>query len=137
MSSTFSRTTRSLFYDGSRRRTGKLLVALALLAVWMLWFLMGNVEVHEVTENARLEVSSLARPIVSVVDGQVVQTNLELGTLVEPNAVLVQLDDRVEQLALAESQSRLDDLMGQIQAIGQEIKTEEAADRFNPFAPCG
>ena len=73
MGADFSRTVRSLKTGGPSRRVTGMICAVAILGAWTCWFLQVPVAVYEATEAARLEVASIVRPVVSLVEGQVIQ----------------------------------------------------------------
>jgi membrane fusion protein (multidrug efflux system) len=126
MSTTFSRTLRSLDADRPRRRGLELLVGV-LLAAWAAWFLLGQVTVYEVTDKARLEVTSAAHPVATQVAGKVVETRLAIGRDVQVDEVLVVLDSEAEQRALREKQTRRDALAAKLNALHREAQAEREA----------
>jgi membrane fusion protein (multidrug efflux system) len=133
MPATFSRSLRSLEADRTRRRPGELLVV-ALLGAWVCWFVFGRVTVYEVSDQARLEVSSFAHPVAAPVGGQVRETGLAIGREVQAQDVLIVLDAETERLALQEKQTRRATLDSRLQALRQEIQAERAALRVQQNA---
>ena len=79
MPATFTRTIRSLGADRGRYGVFWILAACVLIAAWVAWGLAGQVAVYEVAESARLEVTGLPHPVTSALDGQIVESRLELG----------------------------------------------------------
>lgn len=126
MSTVFCRTIRSLESDGPRHRAS-LLLGTGLLAGWAAWFTLGRVCLYEVSQAARLEASGLVRPVVALTAGQVARNDLVLGERVGAGDLLVQLDDRSEQLELEEGRARLADLEGRLAPLDSEIAAETAA----------
>ncbi len=127
MSTTFTNTIRSLKSDRSYLKGTGLVLAVIVLGAWIAWFCWGRVSVYEFTESARLEVSSRVRPVVALVPGQVVHTQMSLGKTVQAEEVLVQLDDRTEQLVQEEGQTKLVDLRRRLVAVASKIEAEKQA----------
>jgi membrane fusion protein (multidrug efflux system) len=105
----------------------RLLLACALVTAWCAFALVAEVSVYETSDEARLEVESEGFPIAAAVGGRVVATNLRIGRDVERGEVLVELDSRTEQLALAEVEAQVDALEPQIAALGSEVGAERVA----------
>jgi membrane fusion protein (multidrug efflux system) len=126
MANAFSRTTRSLDVARADRWTRTLLVALALLAAWLLWFALGRVTVYEVSGDARLEVEAAAHPVMPAVEGRVVSSILTLGRQVRRGDVLVELEGDAETGSLAESRTRHAALLRRLAALREEIRAGEA-----------
>jgi membrane fusion protein (multidrug efflux system) len=124
---------RSLEADGFRY-AGVVAVALTLLMAWGTWFFGTRVSVYEVSQSARLEVNQQAHFIDTPTTGQVISTNLILSAEVEKGQILVELDDRHEQLALAEERARLAAAMRQIEPLDREITAEQVALRQEQLA---
>jgi membrane fusion protein (multidrug efflux system) len=104
---------------------------LALVAAWLAWFLLGQVGIYEVTDQAHLEVQTAAHPVAVQVSGRVVSSVLDLGHLVKAGEVLVKLDSDTEWLALEEARARVAGLQSQIEALGREIQAErEGLDAY-------
>jgi membrane fusion protein (multidrug efflux system) len=122
----FSRSLRALEADRTRRRSGALLVV-GLLGAWVCWFVFGRVTVYEVSDQARLEVASLAHPVAAAVAGQVRETQLAIGQEVQAHDVLVVLDAESERLALQEKRTQRTTLDRRLQALQHEIQAERAA----------
>lgn len=130
MSTTFSRSMRSLAADGARRSAWGLLSALVLLAAWAAWLFLARVEVYEVTDTARLEVERQVHPVGAPVAGRVVATHLVLDQEVKAGAVLVELDAEAQRLQLAEERARQAGLAAQLAALHDEVKAQEEAQRL-------
>jgi multidrug resistance efflux pump len=126
MAATFSRTTRALQADRPRPRVIDFLLA-ALLAAWTGWFLLGQVTVYEVTDQARLEVKSAAHPVAAPVTGQIVETSLALGRAVTAGEVLVVFDTEAQRRALREKRTRWAGLAAKRAALGRQMQTEQEA----------
>ena len=76
---------------------------------------------------ARLEVDQADHPVVSPVDGQVVEVYMTLGADVEPGTLLFELDAVPLSLQREEEQARGEGLDAQLAALRREIAAEEQA----------
>ena len=124
---TFSRTIRSLNGDTRHARKSWFVFTAIVLTAWFGWFSLGKISVFQVSESARLEVTTLPHPVVAVDAGQVIATKLVLGKPVQAGELLIQLDDRAEQLALKQARARLDDLRARLKVVATEIETDTRA----------
>src|SRR5215470_1319269 len=116
MPATFSRTLRSLHADAPR--PGRLAVLGAVLLLgWSAWLVAGEVPLYEVTDQARLEVTSAPHPVTAAVGGRVVETRLVLGREVRAGDVLVVLDGQAERAAVEEKRARCQDLVARRAAL--------------------
>ena len=125
MATPFSRTTRSLNADSSRRSGFGLVATMLVLGGWAAWLGMARVALYEVTDKARLEVDSAVHPLQSPGAGRVVATHLAMGKEVKIGDILVELDSDTERLHLAEEQARVASLTAQLAAL----RDREAAER--------
>src|SRR3569832_1883881 len=131
MANSFSQTTRSLFGVLSFFVVFLWLLALVLLGAWTAWFLLVPVTVYEVSKTARVEVERAAHPIAAQTNGKVLSTAMQLEKPVQAGDMLMVLDARSEQLALAEEEARLKSIPPQLAAIERQIVNEEqAAERL-------
>lgn len=120
MATPFSRTSRALSADNSRR-SGLLAVGLGtVLITWLAWFTLARVTVHEVTSQARLEVARAAHEVQAPVAGTIVRSNLSIGQEVQADEVLVELDASMERLRLREEEARVATLTRQLEVIAAE-----------------
>ena len=127
MSTTFSRSMRSLAADGFRRFQLGLLIVAVLLVAGVAWFFLAKVSLYEVSETARLEVTQAVHPVEAAVAGRVVATEMVLGQEVQMDDVLVELDTEAERLQLEEKRTALAALSSQLDALRDEIKKNEQA----------
>lgn len=127
MSTSFTRTLRSLTADSMHLSLGALAAGTGLLAAWGGWFLLARVSLFEVTEQARLEASAAAYAVEVPVAGRVVSSNLAIGREVKAGEVLVELDAQPERLQLQEESARLQGLRAQVQALRNQASAEEKA----------
>ncbi|MES2638398.1 MAG: HlyD family efflux transporter periplasmic adaptor subunit [Myxococcota bacterium] len=123
MSAPFSRSLRALGAEGAGVSPIGLGVAAVLLLAWALWFGFGRVTVWAVTDAARVEVDSAAHPVAATEVGRVVAAHLGLGREVVAGEVLVELDDTLQQHALAEEQARGEALAHALVALRGELDT--------------
>ena len=127
MSATFSHSLRSLNADGFRPSIIGLLLAAALLSLWVGWFLFARVTLYEVTDTARLEVGREIHPIQVSAAGRVVATRLILGGEVQAGDVLVELDTEAERHRLEEGRASLNTVAVQLEVLRKEVVAEEQA----------
>lgn len=131
MANPFSQTTRSLHGDKSSIGALLWLLALVLFAAWSAWFLLVPVTVYEVSKTARVEVEQAVHPITAQTNGKVLATTMQLNKTVNKGDILLELDARSEQLALAEEEARLQAIPPQLTSIERQIADEEqAAERL-------
>ncbi len=128
MSATFTCTLRSLQRDAPRVG-GLTVVGTVLCLGWGVWLVVGRVPVYEVTDKARLEVTSAVHPVTAEVGGRVLETRLILGQEVRAGETLVVLESEAEQRALEEKQVRRQALAKRLAALQQEIRSEQEALR--------
>ncbi len=121
MPTPFSSTTRSLAADTPALSWTGWTLATVLLFLWLGWFFFATVTVYETSREARLEVQSAAHPVTAQLAGSVTSKELTLGQEVAAGQLLLQLDDRTEQLTLAEEKARNTSLSLQVGAITREI----------------
>src|SRR5439155_7582956 len=91
------------------------------------WLVGGQVPVYEVTDKARLEVTSAAHAVTAEVGGRVAEIRLLLGQEVHEGDVLVVLDAEAEQRALEEKRVRRHSLGDRLAALRLEIRAEQEA----------
>jgi membrane fusion protein (multidrug efflux system) len=123
--SQFSRTTRSLSNDTAKYAVVAWLMAAAMLAGWMGWFLFGSVNVYEISKKARLEVQQAAHSVEASLQGRIIATKLAIGLEVNAGDVLVELDAGSEKLRLQEEQARLQAIPPRIDSLRREIAFRE------------
>jgi membrane fusion protein (multidrug efflux system) len=117
----------ALAADGTRYSLCGMLLATALLGVWMAWAFVARLALYAVTETARLEVDRAVHYVEAPVAGRVVATHLDLGREVPGGAVLVELEVEPQRLHHAEERARLAALSRQIEAVSAEIAAAERA----------
>lgn len=120
MAVSFSRTTRALDADTDRMPRVAILLALALLAVWSLWFIVGRVGVHAISQTARLEVASSSGLIAAIHGGKLTASRLQIGQTVKAGEILAELDAEPHKLRLAEAEARLAGFPARIAALKRQ-----------------
>ncbi|KFE68875.1 HlyD family secretion protein [Hyalangium minutum] len=121
----FSRSLLSLKADNQRPSLVALLVGVLILGGWLAWFLWSEVPVHELSAQARLEVSRDAYSIDAPVAGTVVALPLALSQEVSAGQVLVELDTAPARLKLQEARARRESLSQQLTALRAQLVSEE------------
>lgn len=125
----FSRSMSALDADGARLSLTTIVVSALLLALWSGWFFLSRVAVHEISQQARLEVNVAAHAIHATVSGRVVAHHLALNREVRANQVLVEIDSEVFRRRMDEQQARGATLAVQSAVLRAELLTEEKAAR--------
>jgi multidrug resistance efflux pump len=132
MASSFHRTSQSLRLDRGMWSITAFAVAITLAAAWLVWAFKAVVVRYEVSDSARLEVDAAAYPIESQTAGRLTASQLTLGKEVRAGDVLVELDNRSEQLALEQERVHRASLAPQLAALRAEVESDEqgnAAER--------
>jgi membrane fusion protein, adhesin transport system len=125
----FSRTLGQLAVE--RHGHGRLaaIVALVLLALWLVWFTGSRLAVYAVSDAARLEVDQSPVRVQMPVDGRLVSTRLTMGRRVTAGETLAQLDVEAQSLGVNEQQARLNGLVPQIARLEAEIVEQTSSRR--------
>jgi membrane fusion protein (multidrug efflux system) len=129
MSAPFHRSLRALAADGGRGPRWGLLAAVLLCGLWGAWFVLFRVSVYAVSPEARIEVETAMHPVEAAVEGEVVSSSLTLGRSVEAGEVLVQLDTKALEIALAAKKQRVDSITAQLGPLHREIEAKTRASR--------
>src|SRR5690349_6063426 len=127
MSVQFVRTARSLEADGPSGWLLILVVAVALLAAWTLWFVFAKVTIYRVSDQARLETAARVHPMDAAIAGRIVKTSLELGRSIQAGEMLIELDSKTQLLELDEERATLAALEPQFTRLEDEIAAEQKA----------
>jgi len=125
MANSFHRVSQSLRADNGIRSSAGLLIALALIAAWLLWAFQAHVTEYEVSDSARLEVAGAAYPVQANVAGRLMVSRLVLGKEVHVGDVLAELDSNDERLNLQEERTRLATLGPQLEALRSQMQSEQ------------
>src|SRR6266496_264968 len=127
MPAAFSQTMRALEADGFRQTFWAMLFGVALAGAGLGWSVWGQVNVYEVSRQARLEVKSEVHPVAASVGGRLLATHLVLGQKVQTGDLLLELDAESQKLQLAEEQARGNALRRRVEALQEEIRSEEGS----------
>ncbi len=127
MPSAFYRTTRSLSLDRFRFSVIGILVAIAILLLWIAWSLWFKISLYEVSDSARIEVVSAVHPVAAPISGPITRADLVLGQEVQRGDTLFVLDARVDQLRLGEQQLLLPALQNELTTLQNHIREEQEA----------
>lgn len=120
----FHRVSHSLAADNGIRSTAAVLVALGLVAAWVVWAFQARVTRYEISDSARLEITGAAYPIQANVSGRLVESTLVVGREVQAGEVLAELDSNDERLSLEEERTRLATLRPQLEALRAQMDSE-------------
>lgn len=121
MSSSFSRTLRSIETDGLRRWLWIGVPALLVIGAWTVWLVRARVTVYASSQSARLAVEGAVFPIEAPLAGRVSAVRVALETHVNEGDVLVELDASDLVLALAAERTKLASLEAQIADADREL----------------
>jgi multidrug resistance efflux pump len=100
-----------------------------LLAAWSAWFFLARVGLYEVSRSARLEVATAPYDVDSPVAARLLRSALVLDRQVQQGEILVELDAEAFRLERAAEQSRLGTVGPQIEALRDELASQEQAMR--------
>ena len=125
----FRRTFQTIDGETDGRSPWILLLAGALLAGWLYWFVRVPVSLVETSTTARVEVANASYDIDTPVAGKVAVTNLTLGRVVAIGDVLLELDAEGLRLELAEASAKEAAYGPQLAAVGHEVDAELGALR--------
>lgn len=126
MPTPFSRTLRSLDGDG-HGSLWTLLIATALLVLWLGWFVGSRIAVYAATDDARVETGQAVHAIQAAVGGIVIGCQVALGARVRAGDVLCELESVAEQSRLREEKARRAALERQVDAGRAELQTQQLA----------
>jgi multidrug resistance efflux pump len=126
MPTPFSRMDQSVRTDSAHTSIWLLLLGIALVAIWIVWAFSARLTRYEVSDSARLEVAGSAAPVEADSSGSLTASHLTLGRIVQAGEVLLELDDRAEQLALAQERTHRAQLEPQMVALRMQLDSEDA-----------
>ena len=110
----------------SPRRIRAVAVALALLAGWIVWALVGRVSIVAVSKRGRFESRRAVRQIAIPVSGRITAINISLGQRVKRGDVLVELDSADATIRRAKALADIDLLQRRIEAFNGQIAATRA-----------
>lgn len=123
----FSRSLRRLEADASRRSILTFLSVALVLVLWLAWFLAAKVDVYATSNGGRLEVDRENHPVEVPVAGRVSIAPPGTGRAVKAGDVLFEVDASAERLARQELLARVAPASRQIQALRDEILSQQNA----------
>ena len=123
----FRRSIASVGRDGFRAELLVAVLAVAVLGGWLLWFLLAEIPLHEMSPVARIEVAGAAHHVEAPASGKVVAMAAALGRRVKAGDVLVELDATGEELAAAEQRALIESMSAERAALLRQIAAAEAA----------
>jgi multidrug resistance efflux pump len=129
MSTSFTRTLKSLDSDASGWTVAGIAAATALAVGCGFWMALAPVTLYEVTNSARIEVNDAVYPVAAPVAGRIIRLRLAIGREVKDGEVLVEIDSASEQLDIRERRARQEALRAQAAALRRQIEAEQRASR--------
>jgi membrane fusion protein (multidrug efflux system) len=99
--------------------TGLLLL---LLGGWLGWFALAPVTAYVTSASARVEVVRASTPLQAPVSGRLLSSGLVLDRELAEGELVLELDAKPQQIALAEQRARVDSLSRQGAALGRELE---------------
>jgi multidrug resistance efflux pump len=127
MASSFTHTLRSLDSERVAHALPRLAVGVTVLGAWGCWMTLAQVTVYASTPSARLEVTQIANRVAAQEAGRITALHVELGRVVEPNEVLVELESSVENRKLEEQLTHVSILVPKVDALRRQIEAERDA----------
>jgi membrane fusion protein (multidrug efflux system) len=125
----FDRTLGALRSDGRGRSFAALVIAIVVLAVWVVWASLFGISVYRTSSSARFEVTPAAARVASSVEGRVTSAQLVVGSQVAAGDALVELDATNERIAADKARARVTALVPELESIEQELAAEQDARR--------
>ena len=125
MAMTFHSTMRSLEADHGKRGRLSAMVALGCLGAWGVWLAAAQVDLHEVSTAARVEVGDAAHPAEAAAGGRVLQVHVELGAEVRQGDALVVLDSGALRAERDELRAQHDAIGPQLDAARRELEAHQ------------
>ena len=123
----FSRSLRSIRVDGSRGALWVLAATAVLLAALGAWSVLARVRLFETSASARTVAERAVHPVTSASDGRVDAVLVALGQIVAEGDVLVRLDARASELALAAGRARAETVRSELAELDAQIAARDAA----------
>jgi multidrug resistance efflux pump len=124
--SDFARSFQQLRADHGKSTLWISATSAAALAAWIIWALLAQVALYEVSSDARVELDGATYPIDAPFAGRVVSTNLHAGQRVHRGDLLVEIDAMAEELQLREVQVQVQGLEPQIAQLNAQIEAERS-----------
>ena len=112
--------------DSQQRRYVGLVSVVAVLGVWLMWFLFAEVGIYK-TAPAHLQAQRDIHTVEAAIEGRVVALHMAVGREVHEGDILVELEDTAVRLKLAEHNAKLAAARAQLRTIKAEIAAQEQA----------
>ncbi|MCA3572645.1 MAG: HlyD family efflux transporter periplasmic adaptor subunit [Aestuariivirga sp.] len=125
----YAQTMRAFAAERPRRAILTWLGSGVAAALWLGWFFLAGVNVHAMSDEARLEVAEAPSGVDAPLAGEVLSSALVLGAEVTKGDVLLEFDARREKLQLQEEELRLKATQTKIAALDAEIAARQTALR--------
>jgi membrane fusion protein (multidrug efflux system) len=125
--SAFQRTLRLLNEDGAQRWRWTVVLIVALLAAWAMWFAFARVPIYESSLSARIEVDGAIRPIDAPLGGRIVANKLALAQRVRAGDILAELDAETLVIERRELDAKREGLNNEIAALQRELAVDRTA----------
>ncbi|HEY3936223.1 MAG TPA: HlyD family efflux transporter periplasmic adaptor subunit [Bryobacteraceae bacterium] len=126
MANSFHRVSQSLRLDKGLWPFTAILIALTLVAAWLVWAFRARVTHYEVSDSARLEVNGAAYPVQADVPGRLLVSKLVLGKEVHTGDILLELESKDEQLSLEQERIHRASLEPQFAALRSQMQSEDS-----------
>lgn len=126
MATPFSHTVQALIASGRHHRGGSMAVAVAVLSVWLIWLFSAEVGIYK-TAPSSLQAERDIHTVEANVEGRVIATHMTVGRQVRTGDVLVELENEMVRLKLAEHRAKLESATAQHRAIEAELTAEQNA----------
>lgn len=126
MANSFHRVSQSLRLDKGLWSFTAILIALTLVAAWLVWAFRARVTHYEVSDSARLEVNGAAYPVQADVPGRLLVSKLVLGKEVHTGDILLELESKDEQLSLEQERIHRASLEPQFAALRSQMQSEDS-----------
>lgn len=126
MATQFSHTVQALIASGRRRRGGPMAAATIVLVAWLIWLFGAEVGIYRMATSS-VQAERDIHTVEANAEGRVIATHMTVGRRVRAGDVLVELENEIIQLKLAEHRARLHAASAQQTAIEAELAAEQNA----------
>lgn len=126
MATPFNHTVHALIAGSRHHRGGSMAAATVVLGVWLIWLFNAEVRIYK-TAASSLQAESDIHTVEATVEGRVIATHMTVGRQARAGDVLVELENEMTQLKLAEHRAKLEAASEQHRAIEAELAAEQNA----------
>lgn len=135
MATPFSHTVQALLASARDHRGGVLVAGAAVLSLWLIWLFNAEVGIYK-TAPSSIQAERDIHTIETNVEGRVIATFMAVGRRVHAGEVLVELENELIPLKLAEHRAKLAAARAQLQTVEAELAAEQQAlDNLREAAP--